>query len=215
MPPPSSKSSSQSKSKSSPPFLFSPWLSPCTPWSPCFNLLPYDEPMRPHPRIRKTVKWGGASLAVLVLIMWIGSDWYFAQYNWGSLTLQGIRSGVPNSGGGVAHLGAGEFYFVRVWPPIRMGGTPGWRMEANQRPFQFLPSISMPSNTIEVRVPLWLLVLLLGGCTVWAWRLDMLASRRQRVDACPKCNYSRTGLAPSAVCPECGSAAPSATDQHR
>ena len=36
-----------------------------------------------------------------------------------------------------------------------------------------------------------------------AWRL----SRRRRRGRCANCNYDRTGLAPGAVCPECGAAA--------
>ena len=36
-----------------------------------------------------------------------------------------------------------------------------------------------------------------------ARRLDALATRRARLNLCPKCNYDRTGLAATAVCPEC------------
>ena len=31
--------------------------------------------MKPHPRIRKTIKWGGAAVTVLLVVVWIGSGW--------------------------------------------------------------------------------------------------------------------------------------------
>jgi hypothetical protein len=57
-------------------------------------------------------------------------------------------------------------------------------------------------------ISLWIpLAASLATCGT-AWRLDTLARRRAKLGACPKCSYSRAGLAPSAVCPECGTAAP-------
>jgi hypothetical protein len=29
--------------------------------------------VKPHPRIRKTIKWGGAAVTVLLAVVWIGS----------------------------------------------------------------------------------------------------------------------------------------------
>jgi rubrerythrin len=37
-----------------------------------------------------------------------------------------------------------------------------------------------------------------------AWRLDVLARRRDRLNLCPRCNYDRAGIGKDAVCPECG-----------
>ena len=31
--------------------------------------------MKPHPRIRKTIKWGGAAVTVLLVVVWVGSGW--------------------------------------------------------------------------------------------------------------------------------------------
>ena len=53
-------------------------------------------------------------------------------------------------------------------------------------------------------VPLWIPIVLVACATLAAWRLDSLARRRANPGVCPKCNYDRTGLAPTAVCPECG-----------
>jgi hypothetical protein len=55
-------------------------------------------------------------------------------------------------------------------------------------------------------LPLWFLPLVTLLPTVLAWRLDTLAHRRARLNLCPTCNYNRTGLAPRAICPECGTA---------
>jgi hypothetical protein len=36
--------------------------------------------VKPHPRIRKTVKWGGAVASVLLVAVWIGSGWWRVGY---------------------------------------------------------------------------------------------------------------------------------------
>ena len=33
--------------------------------------------MKPHPRVRKTIKWGGAVVTVVLLVVWIGTGWVF------------------------------------------------------------------------------------------------------------------------------------------
>ena len=37
--------------------------------------------MRAHPRIRKRVKWGGAVASVALLVLWIGSEPWYAGYS--------------------------------------------------------------------------------------------------------------------------------------
>src|SRR5437773_2597147 len=32
--------------------------------------------MKPHPRIRRTMKWTGAVVTVLLVIVWVGSGWW-------------------------------------------------------------------------------------------------------------------------------------------
>jgi len=56
-------------------------------------------------------------------------------------------------------------------------------------------------------IPLWAPLLLTLIVTGLAWRADTLARRRAMLGKCPTRGYARTGLAPEAVCPECGSAA--------
>src|SRR5258705_5976109 len=38
--------------------------------------------MRPRPRIRKTVKWGGLAVSVFVAVLWVGSRWI--DIGWGA-----------------------------------------------------------------------------------------------------------------------------------
>ena len=52
--------------------------------------------------------------------------------------------------------------------------------------------------------PLWCPLLVCAMPVIAAWRLDILARRRERVGACPTCHYSLAGLAPNSPCPECG-----------
>ncbi|HMN39846.1 MAG TPA: hypothetical protein PKE29_03310 [Phycisphaerales bacterium] len=53
-------------------------------------------------------------------------------------------------------------------------------------------------------MPLWAPMLIAVAFSAAAWRFDILARRRERLNLCPKCNYDRVGLSPGAVCPECG-----------
>lgn len=37
---------------------------------------PVDSAVKPHPRIRKTMKWAGAGVCVVLVVAWIGSGWW-------------------------------------------------------------------------------------------------------------------------------------------
>ena len=52
--------------------------------------------------------------------------------------------------------------------------------------------------------PLWLFPLLLWTPAALLLRSGLLARRRALTGSCPACGYDRRGLAPGAVCPECG-----------
>jgi len=62
------------------------------------------------------------------------------------------------------------------------------------------------SHGWNVDVPMWIPLGVLLGATSGAWWLDAAARRRARVGLCAACGYERAGLAPGAVCPECGKA---------
>ena len=153
----------------------------------------YAVGVNPHPRIRKTVKWGGAVVSVLLLVVWVGSGW--------------CSAGWWVSGTGWVGVEAGRF---GIAPFIRstLGREPGvygplpWHVN-----WGWFWVNSAQHRRADLWIPLWpapagsLLI------TVAAWRLDTIAPRRARIGFCPKCSYNRTGLAPGAVCPECGAAA--------
>ncbi len=148
--------------------------------------------MKPHPRIRKTIKWGGAVVTVLLVVAWVGSGFRYLGY------------GTP-SGYGV-ELSYGWMWISHELPrPQRIGlyfidpkrvHYYGWWFDRYNVKGEW-----------GIAIPMWLLCMSLSFPTGVAWRLDTLAPRRRaRLNLCPKCNYDRTGLAMGAVCPECGKA---------
>ncbi len=143
--------------------------------------------MNPHPRIRKTIKWGGAVVTVLLVVVWIGSGWWGAKWNIPGLSAGGLSNGslcVESQGVSEKHA---YFSYGRV--PF------GWRVKwaMNGRGVAWVDIF-----------PLWPVCVIAMATTATAWRLDILARRRARLNLCPKCGYDRTGLARGAVCPECG-----------
>jgi hypothetical protein len=157
--------------------------------------------MRPHPRIRKTIKWGGAAVTVLLVLVWIGSGWWWVL--WSSNDL-GIFDCV---GGRIAWSRDGD-------PRPKMQRRIGWWAVRNNARFEWRLAFGTqateslgPSSSTYCVVPLWPFIVAAGSSSILAWRLDLIA-RRARLKFCPKCNYDRTGIAKDAVCPECGAAAP-------
>jgi hypothetical protein len=146
--------------------------------------------MKPHTRIRKTVKWGGAAMTVLLVAVWVwsvsqrwGASWHFR--NHASLSLSAGRleySWLPE-GGYPPPLGLERFpCIVQAWG------------------FEFQPAM----GGWDVCIPIWFVSTLFALASAAAWRFDRIARRRGRVGHCRKCNYNRHGLPADAVCPECG-----------
>ena len=149
--------------------------------------------MRPHPRIRKSVKWTGAVVSVLLLAVWITSAWWYVSwwFRWGDSMAVG---------GGAAYVG----HNILDIPPAARGAHYGL---STGTPFTWWFADYKYGAGGHMVIPLWSPVFLALLPTVAAWHLDTLTRRRAGVNLCPKCNYDRTGLAPGAVCPECGTAA--------
>ena len=151
--------------------------------------------MKPHPKIRKTIKWTGAAVTVLLVVAWIaggrvGAYWMCHNgarigFLRGALLVDWFPSGLRVSGRG---LEKGFSLFSE--PELQ---SQGW-MSVHDR-----------GMGPTILVPLWMLAVFALIPTWFAWRRDALANRRVRLNLCPKCNYDRTGLAAGAVCPECGS----------
>lgn len=154
--------------------------------------------MKPHPRIRKTIKWGGLVITVLLLVVWIGSAWRGVarvSSNWSISTVGGqfVYNSLPHTVPPVH----------RTWNIVRV---------PSQVKFNWWYSSAYPmgpgrGSMWALQIPMWPLVLLTLATTSTAWWLDVLAQRREREGKCPKCGYDRAGLASGAVCPECGRAA--------
>jgi len=149
--------------------------------------------MKPHPRIRKTVKWGGAVATVLLAVVWIGSGWRMLVWFGAGKNVNFLAVG----GGGVevGHLTA----------TVPFQGS--MLLECREPIFQ-LPGFGSAATGWGAYLPLWPGVAAALVATAAAWRLDTLERRRRAgVNHCRNCGYDRRGLPPQTVCPECGAAA--------
>ena len=149
--------------------------------------------MRPHPRIRKTIKWGGAAVTVLLLVVWVVSYRWSPMLHDGGSNVAMIVDGTLTVGTDMPGFPAGfEVIDVSFVAPNHLSwfGKWGWSSDRWGR---------------SIQVPIWTPLVFIVGGTLVAWRLDTLARRHERAHLCPKCNYDRTGLAHDAKCSECGS----------
>lgn len=150
-------------------------------------------------RWRWGVKWG-----LLLGALFFGTL-FLASWLW---TLEGEKSG----GAVRAHLmlsnGAVwlESVVLRFAEYVVDDVRTTWRLTQtwNERPFEWLPCFWRGGPRRLVVIPLWIPFLLTLGPYVLLARADRLAAKRAKAHACPSCGYSRAGLAPAVVCPECG-----------
>jgi hypothetical protein len=149
----------------------------------------------PHPSppiIRKTIKWGGAVVTVLLGVVWIGSA-----------IVGRIRYDAANRGCGF--VGGALVWAEPLGGPraLRIQGLTTYRGAE----VEWLPTIRLSGVSYRLYIlPLWLPTCAALALTVVAWRVDTLARRRERarLNLCPKCGYDRAGIAGEAKCPECG-----------
>ncbi len=148
--------------------------------------------MKPHPRIRKTIKWGGVAATVLLVVVWVGSGWGWIDFRAANDFKLGVSQGRVELSTAQDKLHWEEpglhgeclpWYLMR-WSPEWYLGKPLWTLY----------------------IPVWMITAAVFLLTALAWRLDTLARRRARLNLCPTggCGYDRTGLAAGAECPECG-----------
>ena len=141
-------------------------------------------------RVRKAVKWVGAGLTVLLLVVWIGSGWIsivrFNRFGGSSgvysgrfvtLDVEATKQGIPVTWRRLPSFG----FSLNLWFQIRTG-----------------TSVTMRS------VPIWPAILMALAPTAIAWRTDAKYTRRARAGLCAGCGYDRAGLAAGCLCPECG-----------
>lgn len=164
--------------------------------------------MRPRRRIHKVARWGGLIAAGLVAAIWLGS----ARWCAGWVT---YPAGVQNPA-------------IRLYIERGLLGVGVWNQERLDTGLWFrrYPSdvvVNLPDGLVQARhdhrlrwnfkwvaiirimwIPLWAPFSLLVVLAALAWRPDIVAARRRGRGHCRTCNYDRSGLAPSAPCPECG-----------
>jgi len=144
-------------------------------------------------RVRKTVKWGGAVLTVLLLVVWIGSGWIR------------VARVAPLSHAEIVDTGCFKFIFMRG---SGLKDQTYWSCRGGRAvEFNWAFQRTKDGYLRELVIPLWCPTLLSLLATAAAWRADSKYLRRVRVGLCAGCGYDRAGLAAGAVCPECGVAA--------
>ena len=148
--------------------------------------------VKPHPKIRKTVKWGGAAVTVLLAVLWYGSGRWF------------IASCASTNYNNIVELARGGIQVL--WQrPLAMPPKLIWKFASSNTGFEWwIGFVGSWSTNWQLAIPLWIPVVPTLLVTMLAWHLDVRARRPKRTNPCPSCGYDRTGLAPSAVCPECG-----------
>ena len=155
--------------------------------------------MKPHPKLRKAIKWGGLAVTVLLVVVWASSGWWtlwwYESSGFGVAVNKGAFRAMQNDKQAATLTGL-NFKFL----PLDFSLT--WR-------YTYIKSFRPKFLLLEL--PLWPVPLACAVVTALGWFSDAASRRRARLNLCPKCNYDRTGLAMGAKCPECG-AVPASID---
>jgi hypothetical protein len=147
--------------------------------------------MKPHPIIRKTIKWGGAAVTVVLVVVWIGSGWG--------------RFGTPPGARYRVDIWHGRLSFAHS-DGNGMVVTYTWRTQIGRWLVIWSPDAQLGSSRWLVCVPLWPLFLCSSSLSAVLGLQDARARlrAREKLNLCPKCGYDRAGIAADAKCPECG-----------
>lgn len=149
--------------------------------------------MKPHPRIRKTVKWGGTALTVLLVALWILCAWYNLGY------IDSVGRGAVLADGRIILLHNREVKFLG-------SGLTGWTASLSEEypRINWWFDFSFEEPITGGAIPLWLPTGFTLLATAAAWRAEGIVRRRTRGSLCGTCGYDRAGLAKGSPCPECG-----------
>lgn len=161
----------------------------------------YGEAVKPHPKIRKALKWAGLAACLGLAAVWIISGWWrMAWYSHGRLAFCMDRG----------LLQVHWFDSLRdPWPATeRIGWVIPEPAAGGMHSFHRYGSYTLHRAGSCVAFPVWLSGLPIGGATTAAWVFDAIARRRIRMNGCPACGYDLTGIPCGQPCPECGSGAP-------
>jgi len=169
--------------------------------------------VKPHPKIRKTVKWAGAVLTGFLLVLTACSVPWVVRWNgqtgsWVGLIPLCIEFGHQSSPY-AGPVGWNGYAIESDW-------TPFLHFEYNTEDRYWATSLTgVLSGKVAsapgvrywyARVPTYafFVPILLSTCV--AWRLDGIARRRARVGACSTCGYDLSATFAASNCPECGTA---------
>ena len=142
-------------------------------------------------RLRQSLKWSCAIIAALLTALWLISLRY------GFLTMYPSGRGF-----GIA---VGAVQWCEFTGSFRAIGITQYRQD------QSLASIlnccftfrRQTTSTVSYCLPLWIPAALAACGALWTRHAQLRATRNGK-NRCHVCDYSRTGLAPNAPCPECG-----------
>jgi len=155
--------------------------------------------------IRKTIKWGGAFAVVLLVAVWVASGWWWVSVGRGRPWLVWVTQG---------RLVLDRYKAIGPSDSFTPLSFRGGSREPESGPYLLWSFVWGETATsfgiTRSCIPLWFPTLLVAIPTALAWRADRRAWRWERIGLCPACGYDRRGLAPAAVCPECGAAASAA-----
>jgi hypothetical protein len=141
--------------------------------------------------LRRAVRWAAPILTVLFLGLYLWSlvwhvYWYSGTGGWAICVEQGVLD--------ISHHSSGD----NLIHGFVVNRTHGWD------PRGLLPFYQSDWWRTQVIVPLWIPVLLAGIPAYRNSRARHLELRRAIAGLCRSCGYSRSGLAKSVPCPECG-----------
>src|SRR5262245_5355066 len=145
--------------------------------------------MRPRPRLRKTAKWAGVVVCAGLTAAAILSKWWMASVPCD----RDRRSRIAVGGGTVAYHAFRDALMHWSKGTVVVAEVIDW-------PYEWSWRLVADSNSLVVRIPLWIPFLLCGIPTALLWRRDHVLTKRAR-GRCPKCDYDRSGLTHDAPCP--------------
>ncbi len=146
--------------------------------------------MRRRSWTRWILKWIGTVTCVLILLLWVGGQWYWIRLSPGRVLDIVVAAGSLGIDIAPTYIAYPQFE-VHTLSPASISDRLGFHLPFSEAPPAFW----------SVTIPLWMCLLLTGLPTAMAW------VSREPFDAgcCRDCGYDLTGNV-SGRCPECGEA---------
>jgi len=147
---------------------------------------------------RRTLKWPGLILSLFLAAIWVRSRWWTSSlYLIGPHLYWVLRADTGALQWTIMRQQPGAAFEIKLFPHIEQHQWPIWDLIKGSA------DASLVAGVARIRLPLWSLFTPLAAATTWLFWIDRTRGRK---GDCPTCGYSRLGLAPNVVCPECGTA---------